>query len=194
MTKSHDTFVKNIKIKMTKCNKIINSKRRAETLNAITEKYEKLIKNCKEKHSQSTASKDTMNKNTFLSIKSSIIKAEKLFKILTESNITLGDYELKFFLITDEEKCLENEYFQMDVLKKLFFYIYDKDGNTVDTTNLIQLNYFVYISLCLGLIEQIGFPYLLITIVDFVGGFQQKIQEIIEEMNDVNLQFFILKD
>lgn len=190
---SHEKFITQIKSKMENHTTIIKNVKRAATLNAIAAKYNQLTEFCKENPMLATANRDTMNKRSFLNIKSSIDKAEKWFRVLIESNDSLDGFKLKFFLVTDEERFLEKKYFQMDVLKKLMFSVYDKDGNTVETTNLIQLNYFIYISLCLGLMEQIGFPYFLITIGDFVGGFHQKIEEIIVEMN-TQVQFVILKD
>lgn len=173
--------------------KIKKNVKRAATLKAITEKYTQLTKYCKEHQMLSTANSDLMNKRLFLNMKSSIFKAEKWFKILIESNVNLDGFKLKFFLVTDDEKFLENKYLQMNTLKKLIFTVYDKNGIRVETTNLIQLNYFIYVSLCLGLMEQMGFPYFLVTIGDFAGGFHQKIEEIIVQMNK-QVQFVILKD
>lgn len=193
MRDAHYKFITKIKAKMEKNSEIIKNVKRAETLNAITAKYNQLTKNMKENHMLSTANQDTMNKKLFLNIKSSIKKAEKWFKILTESNVHLNGFKLRFFLVTDEERFFEKKYLEMNILKKMIFSVYDKDGNAVETRNLIQLNYFIYISLCLGLMEQIGFPYFLLTIDDFVGGFHQRIEEIILEMN-TQVQFVILKD
>lgn len=193
MRETHDNFITGIKSKMENNAEILKKIKRGATRNAITAKYNQLSKHLKENHMLSTANSDTMNKRSYLNIKASIKNAEKWFKVLIESNVTLNGYKLRFFLLVDEGRFLENKYLQMDVLKKLIFAVYDKDKNKVETANLIQLNYFIYISLCLGLMEEMGFPYLLITIENFSAGFYQKIEEIIVEMN-TQVQYVILKD